>query len=148
MPPIGTSGSCANAGTQLKGATLRGAILRGAILGDADLSRADLTKANLRWANLNNANLTGADLTEVDLTDAEVSPQILAKARSLSKVERADSVQPHDVTPAAVNATQPEGPFPSLRTPTYQRPSTGKAREAKGTEPRPESEGKSGPLKP
>ena len=98
----------------------------------------DRSKANLRWANLSNANLTGADLTEVDLTDAEISPQVLAKARSVSKVERADST-PYDVVPSAV-ATR-EGPLPSAQAPTYQRPG-----DKPSTPPPARPEGKSRPL--
>ena len=123
LEEAGLSGADLRA-AQLRGANLRGAILRGAILGDADLSRADLTKANLRWANLNNANLTGADLTEVDLTDAEVSAQTLSKAKSVSKVDRPDTSH-FESAPAVVVPTQ-SGPLPNPRTPSYQRPASGR----------------------
>jgi hypothetical protein len=89
-------------------------------------------------------------LTEVDLTDAEVSPQVLAKARSVSKVERADSA-PYDVVPSA--AATREGPLPSAQTPTYQRPGDKPNASARPGErpaapnpPPARPEGQSGPL--
>jgi hypothetical protein len=107
-------------------------------LGDADLSRADLTRANLRWANLNNANLTGADLKEVDLTDAEVSPQALAKARSVTEIIRSDAG--HFETPPEIILPTKSGPLPNPKPPTYVRETAdqSQAADASPSEPDPE----------
>lgn len=65
------------------GSNLQKAILSNAILQQTMLSEANLQEADLHGADLEEANLLEADLRGVNLKDAKITPEQLAKAKSL-----------------------------------------------------------------
>jgi uncharacterized protein YjbI with pentapeptide repeats len=84
----------------LSNANLSKSFLYGADLSEANLSKANMCTANLGRADLSNANLTGADLLnsyleDTNLKGAKVTPEQLAKAKSLKGATMPDgSIHP------------------------------------------------------
>jgi uncharacterized protein YjbI with pentapeptide repeats len=79
----------------LVGADLFTANLNGATLRGAHLSEADLSGARLNGADLSGVDLSGADLSGAHLSDASVTPEQLAKAKSLKGATMPDgSIHP------------------------------------------------------
>jgi len=87
-------------GLNLSGAIMTKANLSNSNFTNFNLSNADLTDANLSNTNFTNTNLSNADLTDADLTDADltnvkVTPEQLAKAKSLKGATMPDgSIHP------------------------------------------------------